>query len=85
MKPTDDQLRMLRDTYHHCRKWAHAGEVGTNAVTLLAALDELLARREADEVFKREVRSFFGDVLGQSILERRAAERAAAATPNDIP
>jgi len=59
MKPTCDQLRMLRDTYQHCRKWAHTGEVGTNAVTLLAALDEL--------------------------LERRAAERAAAASPTDIP
>ena len=59
MKPTDDELRMLRDTYAHCRRWAHAGEVGTNAVTLLAALDEL--------------------------LERRATERAAAATPTDIP
>jgi len=59
MKPTDDELRMLRDTYIHCRKWAHAGQVGTNAVTLLAALDEL--------------------------LERRATERAAAATPTDIP
>jgi hypothetical protein len=59
VKPTDDELRMLRDTYQHCRRWAHAGQVGTNAVTLLAALDEL--------------------------LERRAAERAAAATPNDIP
>jgi hypothetical protein len=59
MKPTDDELRMLRDTYIHCRRWAHAGQVGTNAVTLLAALDEL--------------------------LERRATERAAAATPTDIP
>lgn len=48
MKPTDDELRMLRDTYIHCRKWAHAGQVGTNAVTLLAALDELLERRAAD-------------------------------------
>lgn len=85
MKPTDDELRMLRDTYQHCRRWAHAGQVGTNAVTLLAALDELLARRQADQVFSREVRAFFGDVEGQSILERRAAERAAAATPTDIP
>ena len=59
MKPTDDELRMLRDTYQHCRRWAHAGQVGTNAVTLLAAIDEL--------------------------LERRAAERAAAASPTDIP
>ena len=49
MKPTDDQLRMLRDTYQHCRKWAHAGEVGTNAVTLLVALDELLERRAAEQ------------------------------------
>jgi len=48
MRPTDDDLRMLRDTYVHCRKWAHAGQVGTNAVTLLAALDELLERREAE-------------------------------------
>lgn len=50
VKPTDDELRMLRDTYQHCRRWAHAGEVGTNAVTLLAALDELLARREAERL-----------------------------------
>ena len=48
MKPTDDELRMLRDTYIHCRKWAHAGQVGTNAVTLLAALDELLERRATE-------------------------------------
>lgn len=50
VKPTDDELRMLRDTYQHCRRWAHAGEVGTNAVTLIAALDELLARREAERL-----------------------------------
>lgn len=43
--PSDEDLRMLRDTYMHCRRWAHAGQVGTNAVTLLAALDELLERR----------------------------------------
>jgi hypothetical protein len=48
MKPTDDELRMLRDTYQHCRRWAHAGEVGTNAVTLIAALEELLERRKQD-------------------------------------
>ncbi|MEY2715473.1 MAG: hypothetical protein RIT24_1816 [Planctomycetota bacterium] len=59
MTPTDNQIRDLLATYAHCRRWAHAGQVGTNAVTLLAALDEL--------------------------LERRAAERAAAATPTDIP
>ena len=39
---------MLRDTYQHCRRWAHAGQVGTNAITLLAALDELLERRAND-------------------------------------
>jgi hypothetical protein len=48
VKPTDEQLRMLRDTYQHCRKWATAGQVGQNAITLLAALDELLDRRAAD-------------------------------------
>lgn len=59
MTPSDDDIRMLLETYRFCRKFAHAGQVGTNAVTLIAALEEL--------------------------LERRAAERAAAATPNDIP
>lgn len=43
--PTDEELRMLRATYEHCRRWAHAGQVGANAVTLLAAIDELLERR----------------------------------------
>lgn len=57
--PTDEQLRDLLNTYQHCRKFAHAGEVGANAVVLIAAIEEL--------------------------LERRAAERAAAATPTDIP
>lgn len=46
--PTDDELRMLRATYEHCRRWAHAGVVGANAVTLIAALDELLERRAKD-------------------------------------
>lgn len=46
--PTDDELRMLRATYEHCRRWAHAGLVGSNAVTLIAALDELLERRAKD-------------------------------------
>lgn len=59
MTPTDDQLRDLLTTYQHCRRWAHAGEVGANAVVLIAAIEEL--------------------------LERRAAERAAPATPTDIP
>ena len=48
MAPSDDDIRMLLETYRHCRKWAHAGEVGTNAVTLIAALDELLERRDAE-------------------------------------
>jgi hypothetical protein len=48
MIPTDQQLRDLLETYKHCRKFAHAGEVGANAVVLIAALDELLARRAND-------------------------------------
>lgn len=51
--PTDEDLRMLRDTYQHCRKWAQVGEVGRNAVTLIAALDELLERRAADNSEKQ--------------------------------
>lgn len=46
--PSDNAIRMLIETYKHCRKWAHAGEVGTNAVTLIAALEELLRRRQED-------------------------------------
>lgn len=46
--PSDGAIRMLLDTYKHCRKFAHAGEVGTNAVTLIAALEELLRRRQED-------------------------------------
>lgn len=46
--PTDEELRMLRATYEHCRRWAHAGQVGSNAVTLIAALDELLTRRASE-------------------------------------
>lgn len=45
MAPSDDDIRMLLETYRFCRKFAHAGEVGTNAVTLIAALDELLELR----------------------------------------
>jgi hypothetical protein len=45
MTPTDDQIRELLATYAHCRRWAHAGEVGANAVVLIAALEELLRRR----------------------------------------
>lgn len=46
---TDDDIRMLLLTYHHCRKFAHAGEVGRNAVAIIAALEELLLRRMGDE------------------------------------
>lgn len=49
MKPTDADIRMLLETYTHCRKWAHAGVVGTNAVTLIAALEELLERRQREK------------------------------------
>jgi hypothetical protein len=48
MTPTDDQIRDLLATYAHCRRWAHAGEVGANAVVLIAALEELLLRRAND-------------------------------------
>jgi hypothetical protein len=48
MIPSDQQLRDLLETYKHCRNLAHAGEVGANAVVLIAALDELLARRAND-------------------------------------
>lgn len=49
MKPTDEDVRMLLETYTHCRKWAHAGQVGSNAVTLIAALEELLERRKQEK------------------------------------
>lgn len=48
MNPTDDDIRMLLETYRFCRKFAHAGQVGANAVTLIAALEELLERRQKD-------------------------------------
>lgn len=47
MTPSDQQILDLLATYQHCRKFAHAGEVGANAVVLIAALEELLANREA--------------------------------------
>lgn len=50
MTATDEQLRDLLYTYQHCRKFAHAGEVGASAVVLIAAVEELLARRETDKV-----------------------------------
>ena len=46
MTVTDEQIRDLLYTYQHCRKFAHAGEVGANAVVLIAALEELLRRRD---------------------------------------
>ena len=48
MTPSDQQILDLLATYQHCRKFAHAGEVGAGAVVLIAALEELLERREAD-------------------------------------
>lgn len=48
MIPTNQQILDLLFTYQHCRKFAHAGEVGANAVVLIAALEELLERRKAD-------------------------------------
>jgi outer membrane murein-binding lipoprotein Lpp len=53
--PSDDDIRMLLETYRHCRKWAHAGEVGTNAVTLIAALDELLELRSERLAFNQAI------------------------------
>lgn len=59
MTVTNEQIRDLLHTYQHCRKFAHAGEVGANAVVLIAALEELLERRksskEAFEAFESEV------------------------------
>ena len=46
MVPTNQQILDLLSTYQHCRKFAHAGEVGANAVVLIAALEELLRRRD---------------------------------------
>ena len=46
--PTDDAIRMLLQTYVHCRKFAQTGYVGSNAVTIIAALEELLQRRAND-------------------------------------
>lgn len=55
MAPSDDDIRMLLETYRFCRKFAHAGEVGTNAVTLIAALDELLELRREREAFNHAI------------------------------
>jgi hypothetical protein len=52
--PTNQQILDLLFTYQHCRKFAHAGEVGASAVVLIAALEELLERREADMEKKDE-------------------------------
>lgn len=48
MTPTNEEIAMLLETYRHCRKFAHAGEVGSNAITIIAALEELLKRREVE-------------------------------------
>lgn len=48
VRPTDDDVRMLLATYVHCRKFAQTGYVGSNAVTIIAALEELLERRAND-------------------------------------
>jgi hypothetical protein len=45
---TDEQIRELLATYVHCRRFAQTGYVGSNAVTIIAALEELLERRAND-------------------------------------
>jgi hypothetical protein len=45
---TDEQIRELLATYVHCRKFAQTGYVGSNAITIIAALEELLERRAND-------------------------------------
>lgn len=55
MSPSDDDIRMLLETYRFCRKFAHAGEVGTNAVTLIAALEELLELRRERVAFNQAI------------------------------
>jgi hypothetical protein len=48
MVPTNQQILDLLSTYQHCRKFAQTGYVGSNAVTIIAALEELLERRAND-------------------------------------
>ena len=48
MTVTDEQIRELLATYVHCRRFAQTGYVGSNAVTIIAALEELLERRAND-------------------------------------
>lgn len=48
MTVSDEQIRELLATYVHCRKFAQTGYVGSNAVTIIAALEELLERRAND-------------------------------------
>lgn len=48
MTVTDEQIRELLATYVHCRKFAQTGYVGSNAITIIAALEELLERRAND-------------------------------------
>lgn len=68
--PSDDDIRMLLDTYRHCRKFAHAGEVGANAVTLIAALEELLSLRQKHAALEH--------ALSQTEKENDALKRATA-------
>lgn len=80
MAPSDDDIRMLLETYRFCRKFAHAGEVGTNAVTLIAALDELLELRrkrvvlhhtiaEQEKLIDSSRRTAAGNKVGSHILD----------------
>lgn len=51
MNVTDEQIRELLATYVtyvYSQKFAQAGYVGSNAVTIIAALEELLQRRAND-------------------------------------
>lgn len=48
MTVSNEQIRELLATYVHCRKFAQTGYVGSNAVTIIAALEELLQRRQLD-------------------------------------
>lgn len=48
MTPSDQQILDLIATYQHCRKFAQSGYVGSNAVAIISALEELLERRHND-------------------------------------
>jgi hypothetical protein len=61
---SDEQIRELLATYVHCRKFAQTGYVGSNAVTIIAALEELLERRAND--ISQRVAGAEEEVLGCS-------------------